>query len=259
MSDLSNVNTPSGDGFSVKLTEYEGPLDYLIELVRRSEKNIYEISLVSIIEQFLAHIRTLQEHNLEVTSDFLVMAAELHLMKSRMLLPYDYGKDLKDREDPKFKLVQQLLEYQQFKLSAETLDELQQFEDMVIERKDKQRVLPLPAEKEDPKDAWGEVGLYELVSAFARLVYFVDKSELAAMEANEFSVADATSLIMVKTREQQMFSFFELLNERLTKRNLIIFFLAILELVTNRTIQLKQDKQFNEIYIFSNIYKGDAV
>ncbi|MEK6793945.1 MAG: segregation/condensation protein A [Spirochaetota bacterium] len=246
------MNDTAAERFTVRIKEYEGPLDYLLDLIRRSEKNIYEISLTEIIEQFLAYVRTLAMLDLEVTSDFLVMAAEMHYIKSKMLLPFDYGKDLKDKEDPKQKLVAQLLEYQKFKLSAETLDELQNAEDAIIERRDRQKVLPLtPEGTDDPKDAWQEVGLYELVTAFARMFLFVDKNDLAAMDVSDFNLPDAIELIRIKSRETERFPFAELITERMTRRHLIVFFLAILELIRDRQIAVRQEQQFKEIYIFS--------
>ena len=134
-------NKPDYKEFTVSLSsiDYEGPLSILFDMLKRSEKNIYEVSILEIIDQFVEYLKTQAALNLDSTGDFLVVASEFHLYKSKMLLPHDMDDD-KFTDRLKFEIVEQMLEFQRYKMVSEELDRLQDVSDSIFERKDTERV-----------------------------------------------------------------------------------------------------------------------
>lgn len=238
-------------GFQLKLQfkneVFEGSMLELASMIRGAKKNIYEIFILQIIEQFITYIKSLEAINLEDSGSFINFASELLLIKSRLLLPHDSDANPDERKELTQRVVEQILEFEEIKMSAETLETLQDFETHIVERKDKQRLLPL--EEKEEEDGWKEVELYDLISAFARLVYIVDETELSAMEMNRFTIEDAVTMIQVKLKDRGQFDFIELFEERTSRKELVTFFIAILELVRNTEIVLKQQSYFESIFI----------
>ncbi len=245
-----NIN----EDFVVSLSsiEYEGPLSVLFEMLKRSEKSIYEVSIVDIIDQFIGYIKKKVALDLDITGDFILMASDFHVYKSRMLLPQDMNDEV-FTERLEFKIIEQMLEFQKYKIASEELENMQDNDESLVERKDIDRVV-FHSQK-DKKDsdndmAWSDVKLYDLVYAFSK-VLFVPEDNLAVLSgANNFHIDDAIEMIRVKLVESPMFSFIELFRNGITKRELVTFFLALLEMVKEKDILLKQDARFREIYIF---------
>ncbi len=239
------------ENFIVSLDDiaYEGPLSILLEMIKRSEKSIYEVSLTEIIEQFSNYIKQYENYSLDTASDFIIKASEFHLYKSKMLIPRDFVGS-QQPEHLHFELVQQLLEFQKYKIASEHLDIMQESEYSIIERKDKHRY-SVGSQKDEDDDYWEDVKLYDLVYSFAK-IFFTAEEELAIF-SNKASLhlEDAIDMIKVKLSGQQNFLFVDLFSEGITKRELVIFFLAILEMVKENLIRLRQDKRFKDIYIFS--------
>ncbi len=239
------------ENFIVSLNDiaYEGPLSILLEMIKRSEKSIYEVSLTEIIEQFSSYIKQYENYSLDTASDFIIKAAEFHLYKSKMLIPRDFASN-EQPEHLHFEIVQQLLEFQKFKIASEDLDIMQEAEYSIIERKDKHRY-SVESKKDEDDDYWEDVKLYDLVYSFAK-IFFTAEEELAIF-SNKASLhlEDAIDMIKVKLKGQDNFLFVDLFSEGITKRELVIFFLAILEMVKENLIRLRQDKRFKDIYIFS--------
>lgn len=235
---------------SLSSIDYEGPLSILLEMLKRSEKNIYEVSIVEIIDQFIDYLKVKASLNLDTTGNFLVVASDFHLYKSKMLLPQDMN-DEKFTERLTYEIVEQMLEFQRYKMVTEELDRLQSIEDTIVERKDTQRV---KFSKEDISNdgdvAWQDVKLYDLVYAFAK-VLFVPETDLAVLSGMaNFHIDDAIEMIHLKFSESKSFPFTMLFKDGVTKRQLVTFFLAILELVKEKEILLRQDIKFQDIYIF---------
>lgn len=235
---------------SLSSIDYEGPLSILLEMLKRSEKNIYEVSIVEIIDQFIEYLKVKASLNLDATGDFLVVASDFHLYKSRMLLPQDMN-DEKFSERLKYEIVEQMLEFQRYKIVTDELDKLQDIEESIVERKDTQRVkFSKDANMLDGDIAWQDVKLYDLVYAFSK-VLFVPETDLAVLSGMaNFHIDDAIEMIHIKLSESKSFPFTVLFKDGVTKRQLVTFFLAILELVKEKHIFLKQDIKFHDIYIF---------
>ncbi len=240
------------ENFVVSLNdiEYEGPLSILLEMIKRSEKNIYEISLTDIISQFSNYIKEYQNYTLDTASDFIIRASEFHLYKSKMLIPKDFVPD-GQTEHLHFELVQQLLEFQKFKIASQSLDNMQDIENSIIERKDKQRYTHDKDKYNGDEEYWEDVKLYDLVYSFAK-IFFTPEDELAVFSNRAtLYLEDAINMIKLKLKDNKNFSFVELFSEGITKRELVTFFLAILEMVKENIIKLRQDKRFKEIHIFA--------
>ena len=239
--------------FTVSLSsiDYEGPLSILFDMLKRSEKNIYEVSILEIIDQFVEYLKAQAALNLDSTGDFLVVASEFHLYKSKMLLPHDIDDD-KFTDRLKFEIVEQMLEFQRYKMVSEELDRLQEASDSIFERKDTERVKFFNNinSLDDNEVAWKDVTLYDLVYAFTKL-QFVPETDLAVLSGmSNFHIDNAIDMIRIKLSETAFFPFIVLFKDGVTKRQLVTFFLAMLELVKEKEILLKQEMRFKEIYVF---------
>ena len=251
--DDSNTAQLSNNEFKVSLSsiDYEGPLSILFDMLKRSEKNIYEVSILEIIDQFIEYLKEQAALNLDSTGEFLVVASDFHLYKSRMLLPHDIDDD-KFTDRLKFEIVEQMLEFQRYKMVSEELDRLQEYSDSIFERKDTERVkfFQNNSNNEDNEMAWKDVTLYDLVYAFTK-VQFVPETDLAVLSGmSNFHIDNAIDMIRIKLSEEDVFPFIVLFKDGVTKRQLVTFFLAMLELVKEKEILLKQDIKFGNIYVF---------
>lgn len=243
---------PDYKEFTVSLSsiDYEGPLSILFDMLKRSEKNIYEVSILEIIDQFVEYLKAQAALNLDSTGDFLVVASEFHLYKSKMLLPRDMDDD-KFTDRLKFEIVEQMLEFQRYKMVSEELDRLQEASDSIFERKDTERVKFFKTVNTDDNEvAWKDITLYDLVYAFTK-VQFVPETDLAVLSGmSNFHIDNAIDMIRIKLSETSVFPFIVLFKDGVTKRQLVTFFLAMLELVKEKEILLKQEMRFKEIYVF---------
>ncbi len=245
-------NNPDYKEFTVSLSsiDYEGPLSILFDMLKRSEKSIYEVSILEIIDQFVEYLKAQAALNLDSTGDFLVVASEFHLYKSKMLLPHDMDDD-KFTDKLKFEIVEQMLEFQRYKMVSEELDKLQDTSDTIFERKDTERVKFFKTVNTDDNEvAWKDITLYDLVYAFTK-VQFVPETDLAVLSGmSNFHIDNAIDMIRIKLSETAFFPFITLFKDGVTKRQLVTFFLAMLELVKEKEILLKQEMKFREIYVF---------
>ena len=250
--DSNSASLPNNE-FKVSLSsiDYEGPLSILFDMLKRSEKNIYEVSILEIIDQFIEYLKEQAALNLDSTGEFLVVASDFHLYKSKMLLPHDMDDD-KFTDRLKFEIVEQMLEFQRYKMVSEELDRLQEYSDSIFERKDTERVkfFQNNSSNKDNEMAWKDVTLYDLVYAFTK-VQFVPETDLAVLSGmSNFHIDNAIDMIRIKLAEEDVFPFIVLFKDGVTKRQLVTFFLAMLELVKEKEILLKQDIKFGDIYVF---------
>lgn len=242
----------------VKLESFEGPLDLLLHLLEKNKVNIYDIPIVEITKQYMEYIREMQRQDLNIMSEFLVMAATLLDIKSRMLLPVD--EEAEEEEDPRAELVEQLLQYKMFKY-------------MSLELKDRQidagkmlyKVPTIPDEVrqyEEPVDLdalCADVNLQQLNRIFQSVIRKqVDKidpirSNFGQIEKEEISLDDKMVYLETYAKQHSKFQFRALLERQKSKTEIIVTFLAILELMKTGKIQIIQENLFDEIYIESNI------
>ena len=240
---------------SVKLQAFEGPLDLLLHLIDKNKVNIYDIPIVMITEQYLEYVNAMDKTDLNVVSEFLVMAATLLDIKSRMLLPAEVNEE-GEEEDPRAELVEKLLEYKMYKYMAYELKDRQV---------DAMRSLYKPSTVPDEVKAYQEpVDLEKLVSdvtlkklndIFAEVMKRqedkVDKvrSKFGKIEKEEVNLLDKIEYVKVYAMEHKRFSFRNLLMENKTKMQIVVTFLAILELMKTSFIHVEQDGIFADIYI----------
>jgi segregation and condensation protein A len=231
---------PDSDGEELKIAlgEFEGPLDLLLYLIRQEQINIYDIPIARITDEYLRYLNLMQELDLAVAGDFLVMAAQLIEMKSRMLLPRDPLAEEEELIDPRTELVDRLLEHQKFKAAAEVLWSRATVERAVFTRAE------LETDKTNPEVA---VGLFDLLTVFQEILARHKEEVLMEIEREEVTMADMIERLrnMVRSAgEVNLRSFFERAQSR---RELVVAFLSVLELVRMAEISLLQRETFGEI------------
>jgi segregation and condensation protein A len=227
------------DGYAVKLAVFEGPLDLLLHLIRQNEVDITDIPIARIAEQYLETIELMQELNLDVAAEYLVMAATLALIKSRMLLP---NEDEHEEEgiDPRTELVQRLLEYQRFKEAAETLSHRR------LLGRDVWSVVGPGPEKTPESEREIEVGLFELVAAFKDVLENATAQDLRhEVETEHVTVRDRMMVVMDLLESNENVEFmriFETAGEEgpPSRSVLVATFLAILELARLAALRIYQ-------------------
>ena len=243
----------------VKIENFEGPLDLLLHLIDVNKFNIFDIPIVEITEQYLEFVRNMETKDLNVMSEFLVMAATLIDIKSRMLLPAKETEE-EEVEDPRAELVQQLLEYKMYKCMAYELRDRQMDAERVLF---KEPTIPAEvAEYEEPVDMQALVAdltLAKLNSIFKSIMKKqVDKidpvrSKFGKIEKEEVSLADKMAYLENYCLTHSSFSFRNLLESQSGKMEIIVTFLAILELMKVGKIFISQDYTFDDIKIQSKI------
>lgn len=240
-----------------KINEFEGPLDLLLHLIDKNKFNIFDIPIVEITEQYLDYVNRMQEENLDVMSEFLVMAATLISIKAKMLLPREEKED-EEEEDPRAELVRRLLEYKMYKYASLEL------KDMNLDaEKNYYKPATIPKEvmeyKEeiDPAEVIGDVTLAKLNEIFTqvmkRTVDRVDpvRSKFGTIEKDEVRIEDKMEEIRAGIRGLKGINFKTLLEIQASKINIIVTFMAILELMKVGDITIRQDELFGDIIIDS--------
>lgn len=227
------------EGYSIHLDKFDGPMDLLLHLIRKNELDIYDISIAVITRQYLDYIKLMKELNLEVAGDFLVMAATLLQIKSRMLLPIDEPEEGEEEEvDPRAELIRRLIEYQQYKEAGMVIGARALLGREVFTRT---AVDPLLAEARN-EDGPLEVSLFELVDAFRALLARIPAEHFHDVAAAEtFSIADCINEILSLLQEKDMVHFEELISDELTRERIIVTFLALLELCRLKMIRIFQN------------------
>ena len=247
--------------YSIKLDSFEGPLDLLLHLIDKAEVDIYDIPIAEITEQYLATIDTMQELQLDVASEFVVMAATLLSIKSKLLLPrkeeqvFQTHLDMDVEEvDPREELIQRLLEYKRYKMLAETLREMEIGRNQVFTRP-AENLAPYVREEENTVK---DVSLYDLLHALEKLVKRVSQTDPAAkVSRDEISIKERMGEIrqLVKAGGG-MVRFFQLFSENPTRTEIVTTFLALLELMKSKQVTCVQNKLFHDIMICESSEKG---
>src|SRR5215475_9421290 len=226
------------DDLKILLGEFEGPLDLLLHLIRQEHVSIYDIPVARITDEYLRYLRVMQELDIAVAGDFLVMAATLIELKTKMLLPRDPLATDDDIDDPRTDLVNQLLEYQKYKAAAQMLWSRATVEQAVFKRAETE------TDKNNPEVA---VGLFDLLTAFQKILARHKEEVLMEIEREEITMAEMIERLrnMVRSAgELNLITFFERASSR---RELVVAFLSVLELVRLSEISLLQRETFGEI------------
>ncbi len=232
--------------YEIKLDIFEGPLDLLLYLIKKNEIEIYDIPIALITRQYLEYIEMLRSLNLDLAGEFLVLAATLLHIKSRLLLPVEEDPSNQDEDDPRAELVRQLLDYQAFKEAALELDRRP-----LLERDVFTRHCPVaePNDLEDP-GVFVEMDVFDLVKAFQQILARLDKADMIEIEAEEMSLADRINEIMDRLMERKHLTFIELIGARTDRRWILFTFLALLELMKLRLIKAYQSESYGAIRLF---------
>jgi segregation and condensation protein A len=244
---------------TVKLQVFEGPLDLLLHLLEKNKVNIYDIPIAEITNQYLEYVAEMQRQDLNVVSEFMVMAATLIDIKSRMLLPKPKTEE-EEEEDPRAELVQQLLEYKMYKCMAYELKDRQIDAEHVMY---KEPTIPEEvAAYEEPvnlEELIGDVTLAKLNDIFRSIMKKqVDKidpvrSKFGRIEREEVSMSEKMAYLEDYCKSHRQFSFRNLLEAQASKMEVIVTFLSILELMKVGTIYISQEHTFADIQIESRV------
>ena len=241
----------------VKLQVFEGPLDLLMHLIDKNQIDIYDIPIVTITEQYLAYINAMQREDMDVTSEFLVMAATLIDIKCKMLLPKEVNEE-GEEEDPRAELVEKLLEYKMYKYMAYELKDMQMAADLQWFR-----AKDLPQEVKDYEmpidfsDLIGDTTLSKLNTIFQDLLKRQEdkvdpiRSKFGNIEKEEVDMDAKTLYIKAYIREHKTFSFKQLLEKQHSKTEIIVTFLVVLEEMKLGEIEIEQETTFGDIIITS--------
>ena len=230
--------------YEITIDNFSGPMDLLLHLIKQNKMDIMNVKLEVIIDEYLDYIKKMEEMNLDIASSYLVMASELLYIKSRMLLPQEKD-DEEDEEDPKERLINRLILYEQYKEQIDSFKELEE------ERSTYYTKIPSNLSEyqtEEKKALISDVTLDDLVKAFEKFLERVDQEKPVhtKITKKELSVEDRISNIKTRFKKEKRMNFFDLFETK-TKEYVVVTFLAILEMAKNREIMIYQEDNFDNI------------
>ena len=239
------------EDYKVDLEIFEGPLDLLLYLIRREELNIYDIPIGRITEQYMQYLDLMRQLNLDVAGEFIVMAATLMVIKSRMMLPVDRRQtdEGTDEEwvDPRLDLVRQLIEYKKFKDAAGKLAE---YEALTQESFDYGGGRPkFEKTAADAADALASIDMFDLLTAFQEVLARLNEIPQEELKGMRWSVPDKMDMILERSRADGQISFSTLFTPRSPRGEVIVTFLALLELLRQHRVIVYQNDAFHEITV----------
>jgi len=242
--------------YEIVLDSFSGPLDLLLHLIQKNEIDIHDIPMATVTEQYLAYLHAMEELSLDIASEFVVMAATLLAIKSRMLLPVPtVAEDDQPVADPREELVQQLLEYQRYKHSASQLKELSLLQSHVFSREAMDVSLFAPTQP----PALNPVSIWDLVDSFRKLARRVPRENtVASIKHSGTSVEETMELFLQRLQILQTCSFSQLMQTMASRQELVSGFMALLELLKEGLAVCFQPVLFGEIQIIYNGGDSDA-
>jgi segregation and condensation protein A len=235
-------NSVSGDdsqlaGYRIELESFQGPLDLLLHLIRKNELDIYDIPIAEITGQYLAYLDIMRELDLEVASEFLVMASTLMYIKSRMLLPVDEEEEEVEGEDPREELIRRLIEYQKYKRAAEELAGMPVLYHDIFVRPEGKAETDISTE-----EPYIEATIFQLMDAFQGVLAEADRRTPVEVTRETFTMEDGIELIVSRLTVQPSESFNGLFSGLDSRRKIITVFLSLLELIRRgRLIAVQAD------------------
>lgn len=229
------------DALEVILEAFEGPLDLLLYLIRRQNLDILDIDVAEITKQYMGYIELMASIQLELAAEYLVMAAMLAEIKSRMLLPRQQSED-EDEEDPRAELIKRLQEYERFKQAAEDIDELPRM------GRDIHRATA-DAPDRDQQRPHPEVDIRELVTALADVLKRSEMFESHQIEMEKLSTRERMSQVMENLRDNQFVPFVALFTLEEGRLGVVVTFLAVMELIKESLVEIVQSENFGPIHV----------
>jgi segregation and condensation protein A len=232
----------------VQLEIFEGPLDLLLYLVKKEEVDIYEVNLTKIATQFIQYIEFMRELDLDVAGEFIVMASTLMYIKSRELLPKDQQaivEEEDDEDDPRWELIRQLVEYKKFKDAAANLQTREADQENIYAR------VPGRVELEPEAAARPEVSLFDLINAVNTILKRFGEKEKAGRDvfADQWTVSEKIEHLMKLSKDKTSMRFSELFAQTTSRTEVVVTFLALLELIRMKQLRVIQSDPFSEIEI----------
>jgi segregation and condensation protein A len=234
--------------YKVKLEVFEGPLDLLLYLIKKEEVDIYDIPIERITNQYMEYLTLMQMLNLEVAGEFLVMAATLMYIKSRMLLPVDQqvtDAEAEEGEDPRWELIRQLVEYKKFKDAAAQLSKREDEQANIFPRQAPDA--GIEANKDVPL---AEVSIFDLINAFNDVLKKATaREDFHEILEERFTVSDKIEEILYTLRDRLEMIFSELFANAGSRAEVVVTFLALLELIRMKRLKVQQTEAFGEIRV----------
>ena len=247
------------DDYKVTLDVFEGPLDLLLYLIRREELDIYDIPIEHITTEYMKFIKAARELNLDIAGEFVVMAATLMVIKSRMLLPVDRRQSNEDGTeewvDPRLDLVRQLIEYKKFKDAAIRLETMEALTANSFDYGGGRPKFEKTAA--DAKGALANLDLYDLLTAFQEVLARANELPHEELKGSRFSVPEKMDIVLDRARKEGQVAFVSLFAEDAPKGEIIVTFLALLELIRQHRVIVYQNAAFHEITIMPSKEEPD--
>ena len=235
--------------YKIKLEVFEGPLDLLLYLVKKDHLNIYDIPIAKVAQQYLDYLNMMQMLDLNIAGEFLVMAATLMQIKSKMLLPAEEGVTSEEaQEDPREELVRRLLEYEKFKEIANDLRQKETDQREIFKRPK----IEVEKDETQKKDVYFEASIFDLINAFSKALKDIPKEVFYEVVKDKFTVEEATHSILHLLLVKPEVKLSEFFGRAKNKLEIIVMFLAVLELIKIKEITARQSELFQEIEIVRN-------
>lgn len=231
----------SSDELKIKLGQFAGPLDLLLYLIKQEQANIFDIPIAKITDEYLQYIRLMKSLDISVAADFLVMAATLIEIKSKMLLPREKTEaEDEEIEDPRKELIDRLLEYEKYKSAAQMLYERTTVEQAIFSR---------GQIESDENNAEINATMFDLLTVFQKIVARHKDEIQMEIHREEISLADMIKTLKKRLFDQIELSILEFFEEMHSKRELVTAFVAVLEITRTESVKLIQDKTFGDIIL----------
>jgi segregation and condensation protein A len=240
--ETADISADSPDELKLRIGEFAGPLDLLLYLIKQEQANIFDIPIARITDEYLRFIRLMKSLDIAVAADFIVMAAQLIEVKSRMLLPRDPAADGTEDEidDPRKELVDRLLEYEKFKSAAQML-----YERSTVE----QAVFPRGPIESDDNNAEISATVFDLLTVFQKIMVRMKDKIQMEIQREEISLADMIRTLKKRILEAEELSLAAFFEEMHTRRELVTAFIAVLEIVRTESVKLLQSSTFGDIIL----------
>jgi len=242
-----SVLEPDTDPWRVDLPVFEGPLDLLLYLIKREEVDIYEVELGKITNQYLSYLDQLEKLDLEIAGEFLVVAANLVYIKSRTLLPVDQQPPEEDaeEEDPRWELIRQLVEYKKFKEAAESLEFQALEQEKIFYRQSSDR-----PKKPKAQPGLGKVEVLDLVRAFQQILQAAqERHGFREIYEDKYTFSEKIEYVLERIEKETKVKFSSLFYQTSTRGEIVVTFLAVLELIRLKQLRFEQSEVFGEIDI----------
>ncbi|MEJ2470384.1 MAG: segregation/condensation protein A [Desulfuromonadales bacterium] len=242
------------DTYAIQLENFEGPLDLLLHLIKKNEMDIYDIPIAAITAQYLDIIDAMKTLNLDIAGEFLLMAATLLHIKSKLLLPKTIEEETEeDEEDPRAELVRRLLEYQKYKDVSTTLEATPQLgRDLFA------RAAPAPEVLEEAEAGFAAIGLYDLLEALREVLQEKPTELVHEVTIEHLSVTDRINAILTLLQGKESLAFAALFGDDRKRDEVIVTFLALLELVRLRMVRFMQNTHNGTIWLFPSVTAEEA-